>query len=208
MDGATLNAGAVADVTHTRHPISLARAVIEKSPHVFLVGPGADAFSVQAGLEQEPQSFFFTERRWQSLIKQLQQEGLPIPARPEGVPPPPAVPVADAEPPLSHKWGTVGVVALDRKGNIARRHFDGRHAGKALGARGRLADHRGRHVCVECVLRRVGDRRNNVFIRLTIAAEICSLVRCRNKAATRLGPRAYAAEVVLKPSNALLATAA
>src|SRR6185437_8520719 len=41
MDGATLKAGAVADVTRTRHPISLARAVMEKSPHVFLVGPGA-----------------------------------------------------------------------------------------------------------------------------------------------------------------------
>lgn len=87
MDGATLRAGAVADVTRTRHPISLARAVMEKTPYVLLVGPGADAFSVNAGLEQEPPSFFFTESRWQSFVKQLQKEGKPVPPRPAGVPP-------------------------------------------------------------------------------------------------------------------------
>ena len=90
MDGATLKAGAVADVTRTRHPISLARAVMEKTPHVFLIGEGADAFSVQAGLEQEPPSYFFTEPRWQSLVRQLRKEGKPIPPRPAGVPPAPA----------------------------------------------------------------------------------------------------------------------
>jgi beta-aspartyl-peptidase (threonine type) len=119
MDGSTLRAGAIADVTRTRHPISLARAVMQNSPHVFLVGPGADAFSVYAGLEQVDPSFFFTERRWQALIKQLQKEGLPIPPRPAGAPPAPASPVADLEPPDVHKFGTVGVVALDRLGNIA-----------------------------------------------------------------------------------------
>ena len=73
MDGSNLKAGAVAEVTRTRHPISLARAVMEKSPHVMLVGAGADAFSVQAGLEQVDPSFFFTERRWQALVKQLRR---------------------------------------------------------------------------------------------------------------------------------------
>lgn len=64
MDGSNLQAGAVGDVTRTRYPISLARAMMEKSPHVFLAGPGADEFSVYAGLEQVEPSFFFTERRW------------------------------------------------------------------------------------------------------------------------------------------------
>src|SRR6266568_3507506 len=50
MDGATLKAGAVAAVTRTRHPISLARAVMEKSPHVMLIGAGADAFAGRVGL--------------------------------------------------------------------------------------------------------------------------------------------------------------
>src|SRR5208337_5313165 len=113
MDGATLRAGAVADVTHTRYPITLARAVMEKTPYVLLVGSGADAYSKQAGMEQVEPSYFFTESRWQSLIKQLQKEGRPIPPRPAGAPPPPTVPVADVESADAHKFGTVGVVALD-----------------------------------------------------------------------------------------------
>ncbi len=88
MDGATLRAGAVADVTHTRYPITLARAVMENTPYVFLVGPGADAFSLQSGMEQADPAYFFTESRWQSLVKQLQKEGKPIPPRPAGAPPP------------------------------------------------------------------------------------------------------------------------
>ena len=51
MDGATMKAGAVADVQHTRHPIALARAVMEKTPFVLLSSTGADAFSVHAGLQ-------------------------------------------------------------------------------------------------------------------------------------------------------------
>ncbi len=86
MDGSNFKAGAVGDVTRTRHPISLARAVMEKSQHVFLVGQGADEFSVYVGLEQVDPSYFFTERRWQSLVKQLKKEGLPIPPRPAGAP--------------------------------------------------------------------------------------------------------------------------
>ena len=70
MDGATMKAGAVAEVTRTKNPISLARAVMEKSPHVMLIGAGADQFAASAGLEQVDPSYFFTERRWQSLIKQ------------------------------------------------------------------------------------------------------------------------------------------
>src|ERR1035438_259728 len=117
MDGATLKAGAVAGVTRTRHPISLARAVMEKSPFVMMIGQGADDFGARNGLEQEPPSFFFTESRWQSLVKQLTKEGKPIPPRPAGVPPEgKVVPVAQLEESVdSHLYGTVGVVALDRK---------------------------------------------------------------------------------------------
>src|ERR1035441_7786250 len=119
MDGSNLKAGAVAGVTRTRHPISLARAVMEKSPHVMLIGAGADAFAASVGLEQVDPSFFFTERRWQSLVEQLKKEARPTPPRPAGAPPPPPVPVAEIDAPGAHKYGTVGVVALDRKGNIA-----------------------------------------------------------------------------------------
>src|SRR5690606_26588272 len=60
MDGATLNAGAVAGLTTTRHPIAAARAVMDQSPHVMLIGPGADSFAASVGLEQVDPSFFFT----------------------------------------------------------------------------------------------------------------------------------------------------
>ena len=70
-----------------RHPISAARAVMEKSPHVMIAGPGADAFAASVGLEMEEPSYFFTESRWQGLVKQLKKEGKPIPPRPAGVPP-------------------------------------------------------------------------------------------------------------------------
>ena len=118
MDGSNLKAGAVAGVTRTRHPISLARAVMEKSPYVMLAGAGADAFGAQVGLEQVDPSFFFTEARWQSLVKQSQKEGRPVPPRPVGAPPPPTappVPVAQIDESAdAHMHGTVGVVALDR----------------------------------------------------------------------------------------------
>src|ERR1700744_3353588 len=84
MDGKTLKAGAVAGVTRTRNPISLARAVMEKSPHVMLMGAGADEFAAGVWLEQVDPSYFVTEPRWQGLIRQLKKEGRPIPPRPAG----------------------------------------------------------------------------------------------------------------------------
>jgi beta-aspartyl-peptidase (threonine type) len=177
MDGATLRAGAVADVTRTRHPISLARAVMEKSPHVFLVGDGADAFSVYAGLEQVDPGFFFTERRWQSLIKQLKNEGLPIPPRPAGAPPEPAQPVAEIEPEDAHKFGTVGVVALDRNGDIAAGTSTGGTQAKRWG---RVGDSpiigAGTYASNQsCAVSATGT--GEYFIRLTAAREVCALVQ-------------------------------
>jgi beta-aspartyl-peptidase (threonine type) len=86
MDGATLQAGAVAGVCCTKNPISAARAVMEKSPYVMMVGPGADTFAAKNGLPQMPPSYFFTEMRWQELLGVLKQSGKPFPARPAGVP--------------------------------------------------------------------------------------------------------------------------
>ncbi len=179
MDGATLKAGAVADVTRTRHPISLARAVMEKSPHVFLVGPGADQFSVYAGLEQVDPSFFFTERRWQALLKQLKQEGLPIPPRPKGAPPPPAAPHAELEPAEPHEYGTVGMVALDRSGDVAAGTSTGGTQAKRWG---RVGDSpiigAGTYASNQsCAVSATGT--GEYFIRLTVARTVCALVQYR-----------------------------
>jgi L-asparaginase / beta-aspartyl-peptidase len=177
MDGATLKAGAVAGVTRTRHPISLARAVMEKSPHVMLMGTGADAFAAQAGLEEVEPSYFFTERRWQSLIKQLKKEGRPIPARPAGAPPEPAAPVAEIEPPDAHKFGTVGVVALDKQGNVAAGTSTGGTQAKRWG---RVGDSpiigAGTYASNQsCAVSATGT--GEYFIRLTVAREVCALVQ-------------------------------
>ncbi len=109
MDGKTLKAGSVAGVSRTRHPIALARRVMDRSPHVMLVGAGADTFSAQNGLEQVEPGWFYTQRRWDSLVKFLQANKLPVPSKPRGIPTDdPAMSLAHDE----GKKGTVGVVVL------------------------------------------------------------------------------------------------
>ena len=177
MDGKTMMAGAVADVQHTRHPISLARAVMEKSEHVMLVGAGADAFAAHVGLEQVPPSFFFTEHRWHQLEEDLKKQGVPVPARPAGAPPAPTKPMAFFETPDNHKYGTVGVVALDREGNVAAGTSTGGLTAKRwnrvgdspiIGA-GTYASNQ------SCAVSGTGT--GEYFIRLTMARSICALVQ-------------------------------
>jgi beta-aspartyl-peptidase (threonine type) len=178
MDGSNLKAGAVAGITHTRHPISLARAVMEKSPYVMIIGTGAEDFGTKVGLEQVDPSFFFTEARWQSLVRQLQKEGRPIPPRPVGAPTPgAAVPVALLdEPPDVHRYGTVGVVALDRQGNVVAGTSTG---GLQAKAPGRVGDSpiigAGTYASnASCAVSATGS--GEYFIRLGVAREICNLV--------------------------------
>jgi beta-aspartyl-peptidase (threonine type) len=197
MDGATLKAGAVAQITSTRHPIAAARAVMEKSPAVMLAGPDADKFAASTGLEQVPNSYFFTEHRWEGLIKQLQKEGKPIPSRPAGAPAP-AKRVSYLEPPDAHKWGTVGVVALDEAGNIAAGTSTG---GLQAKLPGRIGDspiigagtYASNHSCAVS-----GTGTGEYFIRLTIAREICALVEDKH-----MKLQAAADEVIHKQLEAL-----
>jgi len=177
MDGSNLRAGAVADVTRTRHPITLARTVMEKSKHVMLIGSGAEEFAAENGLEMVDPSFFFTERRWQNLVDELKKEGKPIPPRPAGAPPAPTKPVAQIESPEAHKFGTVGVVALDKQGNIAAGTSTGGLTAKMWGrvgdspiiGAGTYADNR------SCAVSGTGT--GEYFIRLTVARTICALVQ-------------------------------
>lgn len=173
MNGADLTAGAVAGLTTTRHPVAAARAVMEQSPHVMLIGPGADAFAAQAGLEQVDPAFFFTERRWQGLIKALTEAGLPLPTRPAGAPAPGAQ--AAVAPPLNErKFGTVGAVALDSQGRLAAATSTGGMTAKRWGRVGDVpVIGAGTYASNAdgCAVSATGS--GEYFIRSTVARDIC-----------------------------------
>ncbi|WP_233612289.1 isoaspartyl peptidase/L-asparaginase family protein [Corallococcus sp. AB045] len=109
MDGKTRMAGAVAGVHHIQNPIDLARLVMEKSPHVMMVGDGAEAFARSQGMPLVDAKYFFTEERWQGLQRALEQEkakGAPPaeqgqPSTQGQSPTQPAQPVTPAPPPAS-----------------------------------------------------------------------------------------------------------
>lgn len=114
MNGKTLGAGAVAGVTIIKNPISAARAVMEKSEHVMMVGKGAEQFAKEAGLEIVPTSYFYTEERWQGLQKALQEDSAKAKLHSFN----------NSNEKLGilnkdYKFGTVGCVALDNDGNLA-----------------------------------------------------------------------------------------
>lgn len=184
MDGATMKAGAVADVQHTRHPIALARAVMDKTKWVLLSGNGADAFSVHEGLQQEPRSYFFTEARWDALVRTLKKENLPIPPRPRGVPAVGSGQAMEAAPlveaPDTGNYGTVGVVALDEHGNVAAGTSTGGLTAKRwdrigdsplIGA-GTYASNQ------SCAVSGTGI--GEYFIRYTVARTVCALVQYKH----------------------------
>ena len=169
MEGSSLAAGSVGGVTRTRHPIALARAVMERSPHVMLVGLGADRFAAANGLEQVDPGFFFTSSRWRALEAELNRLGLPIPPGGEGAGDP-------APEPDDHRFGTVGAVARDSEGRLAAATSTGGMTAKRWG---RVGDSpiigAGTYASNQsCAVSATGV--GEYFIRLTVARTICALV--------------------------------
>jgi beta-aspartyl-peptidase (threonine type) len=176
MDGATLEAGAVAGVTHVKNPISAARRVMERSPHVLLIGRGADAFAEAQGLETASAGYFFVEGRWKALERQLAREGKPIPQRPKDAD------TDERHAALAHdegKRGTVGVVARDARGHVAAGTSTGGVTGKSWGrvgdspliGAGTYASDR------SCAVSGTGE--GEYFIRLSVARAIAALVELK-----------------------------
>lgn len=104
MDGKTLNAGASAGTKTVKNPISLARAIMEKSPHVMFIGQGAETFAKEQSLELVSPDYFSTEKSLNSLKKLKERENS-------------TAFLSTKE--NDWKFGTVGCVALDKKGNLA-----------------------------------------------------------------------------------------
>lgn len=176
MRASDRQAGAVSSVTTVRHPISLAIAVMEDSPHVMLSGAGAERFAQEQGLEQVDNIYFFTERRWASMTRAAMRMGLPVPPRPEGAPE--AEPINEGALDLmerEHAFGTVGVVARDQSGEIVAGTSTGGTTAKRWG---RVGDSpiigAGTYAEPGCGISATGT--GEYFIRLNVAARICTYV--------------------------------
>jgi beta-aspartyl-peptidase (threonine type) len=158
MDGSTLKAGAVCGVTRIRNPVTLARAVMEKSERVMLAGTGAEEFAASQGFSFVPQSYFYTPERWQQL-ERIRRGDAGLSALT-----------------ISH-IGTVGAVAVDAQGRLAAATSTGGMTGKRyqrigdspiIGA-GTYADNR------SCAVSATGH--GEVFIRTVVAHDICARMR-------------------------------
>lgn len=118
MDGATLNAGAVAGVTHIKNPIDLAVEVMDNSNHVLLAGKGAEVFAQTRGIELVDPSYFYTERRFKSMQRAKEAEQVELDHNESTS----ALNSKEVylDPFINdYKYGTVGCAALDKKGNLA-----------------------------------------------------------------------------------------
>jgi beta-aspartyl-peptidase (threonine type) len=159
MEGAGLNAGAVAAVHNVRNPILLARKVMEESAHVMLMGEGAEMFAREQGIVFEDDAYFHTDYRWRQLQKARasnQPESTFLSETPD-------------------RWfSTVGAVALDSKGNLAAATSTGGMTNKRWGrvgdspiiGAGTYADNR------SCAVSATGH--GEYFIRATVARDICA----------------------------------
>jgi beta-aspartyl-peptidase (threonine type) len=162
MDGATLDAGAVAAVHNIRNPVLLARKVMTDSVHVMLMGQGAEHFAREHGIALEDDAYFRTEYRWQQLERARSREagGSALTA---------AAP---------HDWlSTVGAVAVDQARNLAAATSTGGMTNKRWGrvgdspiiGAGTYADNR------SCAVSATGH--GEYFIRATVARDICARVQ-------------------------------
>ncbi|MGQ0558949.1 MAG: isoaspartyl peptidase/L-asparaginase family protein [Sphingosinicella sp.] len=160
MRGQDRAAGAVNGVSATKNPVSLARTVMEDGRHVFLSREGADEFSRMMDLEQAPPDYFRTPERRRQL-EELKARG-------------------DDYFDIDVKYGTVGAVALDDQGHVAAATSTGGLTGKRWGrigdspviGAGTFADDRAGAVSATGA--------GEFFLRIGVALEICSQIRCRS----------------------------
>jgi len=155
MDGRSLRAGGVAAVRGVRNPVTLARAIMEHSPHVLLAGEGAETFARAQGIAFERDAYFYTEERWTALQRVRATEAMALTER--------------------DRHGTVGAVAIDRAGNLAAATSTGGRTNKLPG---RVGDTpivgAGNYANAGVAVSGTGD--GDVFLRVSAAYRVAALI--------------------------------
>ena len=187
MDGSTKNAGAVAALTRVKNPITAAHAVMTKSPHVFMVGRGAEQFAEEQGLELVDPSYFKDEKRYEQWLKIKETEKQQLDHS--------SILKMELQDPYfkDRKFGTVGAVALDKEGNIAAATSTGGMTNKRYGrvgdvpiiGAGTYADN------ATCAVSATGH--GEYFIRTVVGHEIAAQMKYAGKSL-----EAAADDVVMK----------
>jgi len=169
MDGRTLDAGAVAEITTLKNPIVGAHLVMTKSKHVMLAGKGADDFAAAQGAETVSPDYYRTEQRWEELQKAIEKEEKEEKEEKDAN--------KHSSLQLEEKFGTVGAVALDQRGNLAAGTSTGGLTNKRFGRIGdspiigaaTYADNE------SCAVSASGQ--GEMFIRAVAAHEVSALVK-------------------------------
>ena len=172
MYGKDLSAGAIAEVTNIKNPVSAARAVMEKSEHILLVGRGAEAFAEMYGLEIVDQNYYYTKERWEALQRVREED----PTKTEldhgsGK--------ATLKKVKDEKFGTVGAVAVDVSGHLAAATSTGGMTNKKWGRVGDSsligAGTYANHLCaISCT------GWGEYFIRLCVAKSVADLMEYKD----------------------------
>lgn len=190
MEGSTLAAGAVAQVTNIKNPISAARAVMEKSEHIMMVGKGAEQFAQLYGLQIVDPSYFFTQERWDALQRVRAEDPSKTELDHDNRE---QVKIAVQ----SQKIGTVGAVAIDLEGKLASASSTGGMTNKKFGRVGDSAIvGAGIYANRECAISCTGW--GEFFMRLCVAKTVCDLVEYK-----KYSLKKAATEVIMKQLPAL-----
>src|SRR5205823_11815595 len=192
MEGREHRAGAVAGICGPKNPVLAARAVMEHSPHVLLIGEGALAFCHAQGLAFADRDYFHTEARWQALQRTLDRKRR-------------GVAEDTAEDDEARRHGTVGAVARDRAGNLAGATSTGGMTGKLPGrvgdspiiGAGTYADN------ASCAVSATGH--GEFFIRFAAAHEIAARLRHRGQPLAEAASEVIAALGGISGSGGLVA---
>ncbi len=182
MDGKTLMAGAVAGLRRVKNPITLARAVMEKSPHVMMIGEGAEKFASEMNIELVEEKYFWTKERWDSLqriIKEEKEKQKTQNSKAKSQNSGNGTLNFELETRNFEKYGTVGAVALDKDGNVAAGTSTGGMTNKKYGrvgdvpiiGAGTYANNN------SCAVSATGW--GEFFIRLGVARDISALMEYR-----------------------------